>query len=172
MLDLKSKSFRITAEVEIPDGGATGVLLAQGGNTGGWSLYLDADGHLAYTYSYVGALFYTATTPDPVPGGTHQLRVEFAHDGGGIGKGGLATLYLDGQAAGTTRVERTHITLYSFDETTDVGRDSGARVTDAYPNRDNAFTGTIRWVKLETGDDDHSHLIDPGIAIQALMTQQ
>src|SRR5262249_23304473 len=134
--------------------------------------YLDGTGHAVYTYSFVGIERYTVTSAEPVAPGERQVRVEFAYDGGGVGKGGLATLYVDGNTVGSGRVERTHITLYSFDECSDVGRDTGSPVVDAYPARDNGFTGKIKWIKIELGDDDHSHLIPPDIMLEALMTQQ
>ena len=110
--------------------------------------------------------------PDELSPGEHQIRVEFAYDGGGPGKGGTATLYVDGDEAGSVVIERTHSTLWSFDETTDVGRDTGAPVTTDYAAGDNAFHGEIRWVRLDTGDDDHSHLIPPEQHLQVAMTRQ
>ncbi|ACQ79024.1 sulfatase [Beutenbergia cavernae DSM 12333] len=172
MLDLKAKSFSITAQVQVAEAGGRGVLLSQGGRTGGWALFLDADGHLVYTYSFVGVIEYTARSAEPVVAGEHQLRIEFAYDGGGFGKGGLASLYIDGEPVGEGRVERTHITLYSFDETTDVGRDTGSPVVSAYGARDNGFKGRIEWIKVVQGDDDHSHLVPSHITLEALMAQQ
>jgi hypothetical protein len=98
--------------------------------------------------------------------------MELAYDDGGLGKGGRVSLFVDGQPAGAGRVERTHIVQFSFDETTDVGRDTGAPVTDDYPASDNAFTGTIKWVRLDLGDDDHSHLLPPEAHLDFLMTRQ
>ena len=110
----------------MPDEGAEGVLINQGGVTGGWSLYLK-DGKPTYTASFFGREFSTAAAAQPLAAGEHQVSMEFAYDGGGLGKGGTATLYIDGEQVADARVERTHITLYTFDETTDVGRDTGAR---------------------------------------------
>ena len=98
--------------------------------------------------------------------------MEFAYDGGGLGKGGTVTLYVDGDEVGDGRVERTHAFLYSFDETTDVGRDTGAPVTADYPAGDNAFTGTIEWVRIDLGDDSHDHLISPQSHFAIAMTRQ
>jgi arylsulfatase len=83
-----------------------------------------------------------------------------------------ATLYIDGAPAGSGRIERTHIVQFSFDETTDVGCDTGAPVTDDYRARDNAFTGEIKWVRLDLGDDDHSHLLPAEAQLDFLMTRQ
>ena len=132
VLNVKNKSHQVTAEVVVPDGGAEGVLINQGGITGGWSLYLK-DGRPTYTYSFCGREFATAAAPEALAPGEHQVRVEFAYDGGGLGKGGTATLYVDGEQAADTRIARTHISLFTFDETTDVGRDTGAPVTPDYP---------------------------------------
>ena len=98
--------------------------------------------------------------------------MEFAYDGGGPGKGGTTTLYVDGAKVSEGRLERTQPIGYSGDETTDVGRDDSSPVTDEYPAGDNDFTGTIKWVELQTGDDDHSHHIDPAQIVHYAMTRQ
>jgi hypothetical protein len=171
VLNVKNRSHQVTAEIVVPDHGADGVLVNQGGITGGWSLYLD-DGRPTYTYSFVGIDFSTARAEQPLGPGEHQVRVEFAYDGGGLGRGGTATLYVDGREAASTRIERTHISLFTFDETTDVGRDTGAPVTAAYPAGDNTFTGTIRWIQIDLGDDTHHHLIPPADHFRLAMTRQ
>ncbi|MBV9354932.1 MAG: arylsulfatase, partial [Chloroflexi bacterium] len=171
VLNIKNKSHSITAEVVIPDDGASGVIINQGGITGGWALYMK-DEHLAYCYNYVGLVHTTVTSEAPIPPGEHQLRLEFAYDGGGAGKGGLATLYLDGKATGSTRVERTHLSSFNLDETNDVGRDTGAPVTDDYPAVDNAFTGHLKWVQIDLGQDSQDHLVDPEHLAHVAMTRQ
>ncbi len=95
VLNVKNRSHQITAEIVVPAGGGDGVLVNQGGMTGGWSLYLK-DGKPTYTYSFCGREFSTAAAPSLLDAGEHQVRVEFAYDGGGLGKGGVATLYVDG----------------------------------------------------------------------------
>ena len=87
VLNLKNKSFAITSELVIPAGGANGVVMSQGGAHAGWSVYL-LDGIPHYTHNFVGLRLYTVTGERAVPEGTHQLRVEFDYDGGGISKGG------------------------------------------------------------------------------------
>jgi arylsulfatase A-like enzyme len=171
MLNLKNKSHSITAELVVPDHDARGVILNQGGITGGWALYLK-DGRLAYHYSFLGLQRSTIAADQPLPAGQHQVRMEFAYDGGGLGKGGTATLFVDGDQVGAGRVERTHALEFSLDETTDVGRDTGAPVCDDYPAGDNAFTGTITWVRLDLGTDSHDHLIDPAQLLHFAMTRQ
>jgi len=171
VLNLKNKSHEVTAELVVPEGGAEGVIVNQGGITGGWSLYLK-DGRLTYCYSFGGILKTVVADPDPLPAGDHQVRMAFAYDGGGFGKGGTVTLQVDGQEVASGRVERTHFTVFTFDETTDVGADTGAPVTDDYPARGNGFTGTVKRVQLDLGDDDHSHLIPPHHHLRVAMTRQ
>jgi hypothetical protein len=98
--------------------------------------------------------------------------MEFAYDGGGLGKGGEVTLYVDGKSAGSGRVERTHYTLFTFDETTDVGRDTGSPVIADYPARGNAYSGRIRWIRIDLGDDSQEHLIPPEEHFKVAMTRQ
>jgi arylsulfatase len=171
VLNIKNKSHTVTAQIIVPDGGASGVILNQGGITGGWVLYVKG-GRLTYQYSFCGLLRYRVESAAPLSPGEHQVRMEFAYDGGGPGKGGAVTLYVDGTKVGSGRVERTHTTLFTFDETTDVGRDTGAPVTDDYPAEDNGFTGTIKWVRIDLGEDDHSHLIPAEHHFQVAMTRQ
>jgi arylsulfatase A-like enzyme len=160
VLNLKNKSFTVTAEIEVPDGGANGVIIAQGGAFAGWSLYLN-DGKPTYCHNLGGISLFKAAGSDSVPSGTHQVRVEFAYDGGGLAKGGLATIYVDGKKTGEGRIDATIPMVYSADETCDVGSDTGTSVSDDYAPEDSRFTGTVDWVQLDIGDDDHSHLITP-----------
>jgi arylsulfatase A-like enzyme len=160
VLNLKNKSFTVTAEVDVPDGGANGVIIAQGGGFAGWSLYLN-DGKPTYCHNLGGISLYKAAGSDAVPSGTHQVRVEFAYDGGGLAKGGLATIYVDGTKQGEGRIDATIPMVYSADETCDVGSDTGTSVSDDYLPTDSHFTGTVQWVQLDIGDDDQSHLITP-----------
>ncbi|QNE36433.1 arylsulfatase [Leifsonia shinshuensis] len=160
VVNLKNRSHSVTAEVVIPDGGAEGVILGQGGLTGGWVLYLK-EGALAYAYNFVGYQVTRIAGGEPVPPGEHQLRMEFAYDGGGVGKGGTVTLFVDGAETASGRVERTHITSFNLDETNDVGRDTGSRVVTDYPATGNDFTGTIKVIRVVGGDDGQGHLVDP-----------
>jgi hypothetical protein len=172
VLNLKNKSHSVTAELVIPDGGAEGVIFAQGGVTGGWSLYLK-DGKPKYHYNFGNIERYEVAGSDPIPAGEHQLRVEFAYDGGDIGKGGALTLYIDGNETGTGRIDRTCAFLFSLDETCAVGSDSGAPVCDDYAaGTASEFTGTIKFVQLDIGQDSHDHLIDPEIQSLLAMTRQ
>jgi arylsulfatase A-like enzyme len=170
LVNLRNRSWSLTSEVEIPDGGADGVILKLGGHGGGWSFYLK-DGRPTYCYNLFGLDRTYIRAEDPVTAGEHQIRVEFAYDGGGHGKGGDITLYLDGNQIATGRVEHTEPIGYGS-VYTDVGRDALSPVTDDYPATDNAFTGAIKSIELEAGDDTHDHHIDPEHFIHYAMAKQ
>jgi arylsulfatase len=146
-INLKNTSHVITADVEVPKGGANGVLLAQAGRFGGWSLYLK-DGKPAYTYNWLGLQRYTVVAPQVLAPGKATIRLEFAYDGGGPGKGGKATILVNGKKVATGRIDRTQCCIFSADEGTDVGSDEGTPVTEAYkpPFK---FTGTIASITVE-----------------------
>jgi arylsulfatase len=171
VLVLKNKSYSVTAAVEVPEAGARGTIVAQGGAFGGWGLYVK-DNTLKYCSNLFGLQRFTVAAGAPLPAGEHQVRAEFAYDGGGLGKGGEVTLYVDGQPAGKGRVDATEAFTYSLDETTDVGRETGTTVSDEYTAGDSAFTGTIQWVRLEAGLDSHEHLVDPQHLLTIAMTRQ
>ncbi|HEV2919458.1 MAG TPA: arylsulfatase, partial [Actinomycetota bacterium] len=153
----KNKSYSVTAQLVVPDGGAQGVIIAQGGAYGGWSLYATDDGRPAYCYNLFGLQQFKVYGDQPIPAGEHQVRMEFAYDGGGLGKGGTVTLYVDGGKVGEGRVEGTVPMVFSADETTDVGSDSATPVSDDYGPKDSAFTGRVRWVQIDLDVDDHDH---------------
>lgn len=146
-INLKNKSHTITAEVEIPKNGANGVILAQAGRFGGWSLYLK-EGKPTYTYNWLGLQRYTVAAAQAVPAGKAILRFEFAYDGGGLGKGGTGTLFVNGKQVGTGRIEQTQCCAFSADEGADVGSDEGTPVTEAY-TVPFTFTGKIAKVTIE-----------------------
>jgi arylsulfatase A-like enzyme len=171
VLSIKNKSFSVTAEILAPDGPVNGTIIAQGGAIGGWSLYT-SDGHAKFAYNLLGIQSFTTEASQPVPAGKHQLRVEFAYDGGGYGKGGDVSLYYDGQRVGEGRVGATQPFIFSADEGLDIGRETGTPVAPEYSVESSAFTGQINWVELKVGDDDHSHLLDPEEHINVLMARQ
>ena len=103
---IKNKSHAITAQIDVPDGGANGVILSQGGAFGGYALYAK-DGRPAYCYNLFGLQQFKVYGDDPIPAGEHQVRMEFTYDGGGLGKGGDVKLYVDGEQVGEGRVEAT-----------------------------------------------------------------
>ena len=171
VLQVKNKSYRVTAELVVPDESPSGVIVAQGGSFGGWSVYV-VDGVVKYCYNLYGLQRFITAADGPLTPGTRQVRVEFAYDGGGLGKGGDVSLYVDGNPIGKGRVEGTEPFTYSLDETTDVGVDTGTPVADEYGHTGNAFTGTINWVQLDIGQDNHDHLVDPEDLVKIAMTRQ
>ncbi|MDY0908243.1 arylsulfatase [Microbacterium sp. CFBP9034] len=171
VVSIKNKSFSVTAEVEVREGGAQGVIIAQGGRFGGWSLYLH-QGRVKFVYNVLGIQSFATVAESEVPPGTHQVRMEFAYDGGGLAKGGDVTLYCDGEAVGSGRVGATQAMVFSADETTDVGYESGTTVSDDYSARSSRFTGRINWVQIDLGDDDHDHFIDPDERMRIAMARQ
>jgi arylsulfatase A-like enzyme len=173
VLTLKNKSHAISAQIVVPDGGANGVLVAQGGAFGGFSLYLH-EGRPAYCYNLFGLQRFKVYGSAPAPAGEHQVRMEFAYDGGGLAKGGTVTLFLDGDKVGEGRVDATEAMIFSGDETTDVGTDGGTPVSDDYGPKDSRFTGRVRWVQLDIDEaaEDLDHLITPEERLRIAMTRQ
>ena len=168
---MKNTSFAVTAEVVVPDDPAEGVIMAQGGVTGGHSLYVKG-GKPVYCYNFFGLERYYIEGTEPIPAGTHQVRMEFAYDGGGLGKGGTASLYIDGAPVGDGRIDQTEALFFSADETCDVGNEFGSPVTTDYATK--KFTGEVNWVELDLGlaDDDHNHLITPEERVRVAMAIQ
>ena len=171
VVSMKNVSFSITAELTIGDRIAQGVIIAQGGRFGGWSLYAK-EGKANFVYNYFGLESYRTEAEQVLPAGTHQVRAEFAYDGGGLGKGGAVTLYYDGQGVGSGRIEHTQPLAFSAEETTDVGYESGSFVTTDYPAHNGRFTGKIHWVQLDIGKDNFNHLIKPEERVRMAMTRQ
>jgi len=147
------------------------VIVTQGGKVGGWSLYAH-EGRLKYCYNFFDIEYYFVTADEPLPAGAHQVRMEFKYDGGGLGKGGDVTLYYDGKAVGTGRVEQTEPMAFSADEACDVGSDTGSPASPDYGPTGNKFSGTIDWVKLDIGDDSHDHLIKTEDLVSIAMSRQ
>ncbi|HEY9378151.1 MAG TPA: arylsulfatase [Jiangellaceae bacterium] len=170
---MKNKSHAITAQLDVPDAGANGVIVAQGGAFGGFALYLQ-DGKPAYCYNMFGLQRFKVYGADPIPPGEHQVRMEFTYDGGGVGKGGGVVLYLDGEQVGEGRVDATVPMLFSADETTDVGSDSATPVSDDYGPKDSAFTGRVRWVQfdIDAAAENVDHLISPEERLNIAMARQ
>ncbi|MGE5169210.1 MAG: arylsulfatase, partial [Rudaea sp.] len=170
VVSIKNVSFSVTAEVTVAERAAEGVVIAQGGRFGGWSLYAK-DGRAHFAYNYFGLETFCTRAETPMGAGKHQIRVEFAYDGGGPGKGGTVTLYYDGKGVGRGRIPHTQPIAFSAEETTDVGHESGSLVTADYAAC-NQFTGKIHWVQLDVGKDNFSHLIKPEDRLRVVMTRQ
>lgn len=147
-INVKSHSHTITAEVQIPEGGANGVIISQAGRFGGWSLYLK-DGKPTHTYNFLGLEATTVTAAAAVPAGKATIRYEFKYDGGGLGKGGTGIILVNGKKVAEGRINRTQWNFFSADEGADVGMDGETNVTNDYKEGDNKFTGKIDKVTVE-----------------------
>jgi len=150
--NVKNRSYTITALVDIPADGAAGVIVAQGGRFGGWSLYLH-EGRLSFAYNYFGLRVDKITAPEPLPQGPHEVRFDFSYQGGGVGRGGTGIVQVDGEKVAEGEIEATIPYYFAFDETFDVGLDRASPVTDDYRIADNAFTGELHWVRFDLADD-------------------
>jgi arylsulfatase A-like enzyme len=171
VIAVKNRSHAVTAEVEVLEGPASGVIIAQGGAFGGWSLYV-VEGRPRYCHNLSGLRRFTVEGAKDVASGVHQIRMEFASDGPGLGVGGTATLFVDGAAVGDGRIEATVPLVYSGDETTEVGCDLGTPVSDDYPARGNEFTGRIRWVQIDVDQDSDTHFVHPEDRLRVVMAKQ
>lgn len=149
--DVKNKSYSITAEVDIPQGGANGVLATQGGRFGGWGLLVIDDKPLfVHALSNQAQQKYKVASNERLAPGKHTIRFEFKYDGGGIGKGGMGTLSVDGKQVAQSHIERTVCCRYSLDETFDVGEDTGTPVIEDYDSKmPFRFTGALNKLTIE-----------------------
>ena len=157
----------------MPEGGASGVIVAQGGAFGGLALYAK-DGKPAYCYNLFGLQQFKVYGEDAIPAGEHQVRMEFAYDGGGLGKGGDVVLFLNGEKVGQGRVGATAAMVFSADDTCDVGMEGGAVVSEDYGPRGNEFTGEVNWVQIDLDEaaEDLDHLITPEERLHIAMARQ
>jgi arylsulfatase A-like enzyme len=173
VINVKNKSHAVTANIVVPKEGAQGVIIAQGGNIGGWALY-GHGGKLKYCYNLLGIQQFYAESADKLPSGDHQVRMEFTYDGGGLGKGGIAALYVDGKKVGEGKVGATAAMVFSADDGCDVGVDTGSPVSPDYGSRGNEFSGHIKGVQLAIADDARSadHLVSPHEAVRIAMARQ
>jgi len=148
-INIKNRSHSITAEVIIPKGGAKGVILAQAGRFGGWSLYLK-DGKPAYTYNFLGLKSTTIAAKQAIGTGKATVRYEFTYDGGGLGKGGVGTILVNGRKVAEGRIEQTQPLIFSGDEGADVGEDGETPVVENYGiQAPYKFTGKINKVTID-----------------------
>jgi arylsulfatase A-like enzyme len=150
--DLKNKSFKIGADVDIPAGGANGVIATQGGRFNGWGLYL-LDGKPVFHYNLVGVQRFTFAGQEKLAPGKHFILVDFKYDGGGLGKGGTVTLSADNKEVAPGRVDRTYAFRVSLDETLDVGEDTGTPVSEDY-TVPFTFSGTLNRVLIRLSDTE------------------
>jgi arylsulfatase len=172
VVSIKNRSHAVTAEIVVPDGGVQGVIIAQGGSIGGWSLYV-AGGRPRYCYNLLGVQRFYVDGDREIPAGTHQVRMEFDYDGPGLGKGGTVHLFLNGEQVGEGTVAATAAMIFSADDTCDVGREDGALVAEDYPVP-NHFTGEVNWVEIDVGDAaiDADHQLLPDELLRVAMARQ
>ena len=148
-LNVKNKSKTITAEVEVPASGANGTIIVQGGLFGGWSLYVK-DGVPAYDYNVLGMTRFSVAATKPLAPGKSTIKFDFAYDGGGLGKGGTGTLFVNGEKVAEGRIEQTQPMMFSADETADVGIDLATPVVESIGSEAKSrFTGHISKVTVE-----------------------
>jgi len=147
-INIKGRSYAVHADVEVPPGGANGVILAQAGRFGGWSLYMKG-GRVHEVYNFGGLERTTVSSPKALSPGRHTILYEFAYDGGKPGSGGTSRLSVDGKPVGEARVPRTMPFVYSADEGVDVGMDNETPVTEDYKQGATRFTGRIHKVTVE-----------------------
>ncbi len=170
VLSIKNKSHSVTAQIEVPQSGVEGVIIAQGANIGGWSLYAKG-GKLKYCYNVAGVNHYFVESADPMPAGDHQVRMEFAYAGGVSAR---ATLFVDGKKVGEGAIPMTQAMVFSADDGCDVGEDTGAPVSPDYGSRGNAFNGRVKGVQLAIAEaaENSDHLVSPEDAIRIAMARQ
>lgn len=171
IINFKNKSFSLTAEVFVPRQGAHGIIVAQGGAFGGWTIYAK-EGKPTYCYNFLGLEKFTVESDRALPPGLHQLRMEFEYDGGGVGKGGTVSLYCDGKILGKGRVDKTQPYAFSADETFDVGNDDGSPVVNGELPGEHSFNGDVHWVQIDVGTSDSDHLLSPDQRIHFAMARQ
>lgn len=149
-INIKNRSITLTADVEVPEGtAANGIIIAQGGRFGGWALYTK-NGVVAYDYNFLGMERYSVASTEKLKPGKHVIKMEFAYDGGGPGKGGLATIFVNGKKVGEGRIGRTQPAIFSADETADVGIDLATPVVETIGSEARSkFNGRIPKVIVE-----------------------
>ena len=146
-INLKNSSFTIAASVQAPAAGAEGVIIAQGGRFGGWSLYAKG-GKLTFEYNFLGLRRYKIAASNPLPADKSTLQFDFAYDGGGVGKGGTGRIFVNGEKVAEGRVDETQGLLIALDETADVGFNKGTPVSTDYDSPFN-FTGVIDRIVID-----------------------
>ena len=171
VLNLKNKSHSVTAEVDVPDGGAERRDHRAGRRVRRLEPVRSTDGKPKYCYNLFGLREFHVGGTRPCRR-EHQVRMEFAYDGGGLGKGGAATLFVDGAKVGEGRVDATVPMVFSADETLDLGDDTGSPVSGDYTSAESRFTGNVNWVQLDIGEDDNDHFITDEERLKVAMARQ
>jgi arylsulfatase len=172
VLNVKNRSHTITAEVEIPEGGATGVIIAQGGRFAGWALYVK-DGAVKYCHNFFDLEYFYVGGEEKLPTGKVNIRYHFDFDGGKPGAGGMGTLHVNEKVVAQGRIGRTVPFFFSADEALDVGGDLATPVTDDYPEGvRNKFSGKIKSVRIDLEEDDVSHMEPDELKYHRILAKQ
>ena len=177
IVNMKNRSFKLTAHLAMPADGAEGVIICQGGNLAGWSLYVE-DNRPVYYYNWLGHEMYAIRSDQELPAGPVQLQVDFDYDGGGLGLGGTAKLSVNGEQIAEGRIDKTVPFVFSMSgETMDVGIDTGAPVAP-YPHHEFPFTGAIEKIEIEVesilaglSEDQREKLLAAGMGHAAMASQ-
>ena len=172
VLNIKNRSYSATAEVEVAEGQTDGVIVAQGGRFGGWSLYVK-DGAPKFAYNYFDQAIYYIEGTEKLPEGIVNVRYHFDFTDKTPGGGGTGRLYINDKLVGEGRIEKTIANIFAADETMDIGSDLAMPVTDDYPEgTGNKFQGTVNWLRVDLEDDDISHLIPEDLKYKAVIARQ
>jgi arylsulfatase len=147
-INVKNRSYTITAPVEVPDAHANGVIIAQAGAFGGWVLYMK-NGKINHEYNFFGVERTNIAGPTPLSAGKHEIKYEFIIDAPKPGSGGKSILYVDGQQVAVGHIPKTQPFAFSADEGTDVGMDGETAVSNDYKQGDNKFTGKMQKVTID-----------------------
>jgi arylsulfatase len=172
IVNVKNKSHTVTAQLQVPDGPlANGAIIAQGGISAGWMLYVK-DGVLTYHYNFVSLRQFTIRATEPLTAGAHQVRMEFVYDGGGLAKGATVNLLIDGKPVGSGRLDQTVPLVFSADETSDVGVKRGSPMTaDMLPEK-SEFNGTVVAVVIDASGESQEHLLSREQVLNMIVARQ
>ena len=144
-----NRSYAITADLVVPDGGAEGVIVAEADHLGGFTLYVKG-GKLTHTYSMMGVFVFKQVAEEDLPSGDVTVRMEFEADGATPATGGNVTLFIDGRPVGKGRMDHTVPVRFSGYSGMDIGRDNGGVVDRSYEHdKPFAFTGTVKKVVFD-----------------------
>lgn len=171
VLDVKNRSHAITANVVVPASGASGVVFAQGTNFGGYALYAP-EGRLKYVYNFLGLESYVIEAPDPLSPGEHQVRMDFAYDGGGLGKGGTVSLFVDGAKVAEGRVAQTHPIVFSIGASAMVGNKTGAPIAADLAVNGNRWSGEVASVRIDLDPEEEGAVIPAEDLLRIAMATQ
>lgn len=168
----KNRSWSMTAEIEIPDQGAAGPIVAMGGDTNGWSLYIKED-KVTFCYNLSAVQYTFIRSEKTISPGKHFISYEFEKTGDEqFGAGGNGRIFLDGEKVAESFIPKTAAFGYSLDETFDIGCDKGAPVTNEYKALAN-FTGKIIKVDFDLKPDFSSDEVkDREKNLEAAMIKQ